>query len=190
MTDALSYGAFRIIRCIQYFAVFREVPAVVTALNSVRRWQGVLERSTPVAAIPIQNADVAFERAEYHQVFAEHLDDLRQVAELLGQYYRLPHAPQVLSAWRAGTDVRDLCVFADIQRPVVGAKGTGYTINHLRARRHLPLMRRISCHFVLPRRLGHGRTSRRKEETRAVHHRVGTVENRTRQRQFVLPVIP
>ena len=110
--DLAPYGArLGFQRRLEEAAVDTVEPPVIAAANPLLLDAPVLERSSPVHAVPVQQTEVPRPGAEEHQVLPEQRDRNGQVRDLGGKRHRVPEAPQVLPAGCARTDPGELDVF-------------------------------------------------------------------------------
>jgi hypothetical protein len=85
---------------------------VVAASQSLGVDQAEFQRCAAMGTMQLQQADDAAAVAEHHQVLAQDLDPMGQVAQIVGEADRLPEAAHVFAARRIGPDMREFCILA------------------------------------------------------------------------------
>ena len=83
-------------------------PAVVAAAQAALERNGELERRAAMRAVQVEHADAPAAIAEDHEIFAQDAHAARRAVQIAREGHRLPEAPQVLAAGRAGTDLGEL----------------------------------------------------------------------------------
>src|SRR5271170_1229064 len=102
----------RLARRFEDRAVDAEQPAMVTAADPCVADQPELQRRTAMRTMQFQQPrDAAAAVAKRHQILAEDPHPIWQVAQLVGEADRLPEAPQIFAAQRAGADMSEFRVF-------------------------------------------------------------------------------
>src|SRR5882757_10301563 len=99
VTQPVFQGAFcRLARRFEDGPVCCKQPAVIAASYPLGVDLSVLERRAAMGTMQLQQSHSAAPVAEHHQLLAQDLDPMRQVAQFVGEADRLPKAAQILAA--------------------------------------------------------------------------------------------
>ena len=95
---------------------------MIAAAYPLRADEAEFERGAAMRAVQFQQTDRAALIAERDQILTQDPDPQREVAELIGETYRLPEAAHVFAARRIRPDMGEFCILLRHRAVVIAAK--------------------------------------------------------------------
>src|ERR1051325_5532006 len=95
---------------------------MIAAAYPLRADEAEFERGAAMRAVQFQETDRAALIAERDQILAQDPDPQRQIAEIVGETYRLPEAAHIFAARRIRPDMGELGILLRHRAVVIAAK--------------------------------------------------------------------